>query len=372
MQMLALLPALLLTFAGGAERQAGPIAGGGRLWTLTTDDSDPNGGAVVALRGGPRWRAQKHAATDGGRILRRFGRNLFAVNTGAGTVQRVALGRGTVQDYDIGVESAPQDIHALPALAPRRAYVTRRFDPFLLELDLVTGALHDALDLSPVGGGAPIALGTMERDGSRLFVQVRVEDGGTRMPGEAHGVLAVVDLVTEQLIDVDPLAPGTQGIALAGAPPRLKMQIVAGTRTLFVSATESLLDERGGIEMVDLDALASVGFALSEETGGSDIGGFVMTSPEEGYYVFHTDIVASTHLKHFTIASGPDPGFEIVTMLGDTVDAIAHDPARRAIYLPTGFSWGTPGLHAVSTETNEVVGPLIDTLLRPHDVLVVY
>jgi hypothetical protein len=146
------------------------------------------------------------------------------------------------------------------------------------------------------------------------------------------------------------------------------MQILG--RTLFVSTTDSFLDECGGIEMVDLDLLASTGFALSEAQVSADMGGFVMTAPDEGYFVFHTDIVASTHLKHFTIPNGPDPGFEIVVLLGDTVEVIAHDPVLGRVFLPSGFAWGEPGLYVVSTQTNELIGPPVDTLLPPHDVLV--
>ncbi len=370
MHALAIVSTLLAALTGEPVKPVGPADEVSRLWALTSDDS--LAGAVVSVRGGAPWRAHVLARTDGGRLLRRFGGMLFVVNSGTGTLRRVAIVGGAVRDYDLGAGSEPQDVHVPPPLPfGPLAYVTRRHDPFLLELELATGVMRDVLDLSPVGGGAPIALGTMERDGSRLFVQVRVESGNDA-PGEAHGVLAVVDLVQRTLIDVDPLAPGIQGIALQGAPPRFKMQIVAGTRTLFVSTTDSLLDVRGGIEMVDLDALASTGFALTEEVGASDMGGFVMTSPDDGYYVFHTDILASTHLKHFRVPNAPDPGFEIVVLLNDTVDAIAHDPARSAIFLPSGVAWGTPGLYRVSTRTNQLVGPPIDTLQRPHDVLVGY
>jgi len=332
------------------------------LWVLTADG--PGAGKVVAVQSRPPWLARAVAPTDGALFLRRFGHALYAVNRSAGTIRRVPERGGSIRDYDIGALSEPQDVHVrVPATSfPPVAYVTRRYDPVLLELDLVSGETSDFVDLSPLGNGADIALGTLERDGDRLFVQVRVED----VPG-ASGVLAVVDLAEGELVDVDPLAMGVQGIALAGAPPRGKMQILG--RTLFVSATESSLDARGGIERIDLDTLASTGFAITEEEGGSDMGGFVMIAPDEGYYVFHTDLLASTHLKHFT-AGGPDPGPEIVVLLNDTVEVIAHDPRGRRIFLPSGFAWDTPGLYVVSTETHEVVGPPIETPLRAHDVIV--
>ncbi len=366
MHALALVPLLAALYAPPQFRQDS-LAAPSRLWVLTTDDDVS--GALVALRG-PPWSADALAPTAGGRLLRRFGRNLYALHTGAGTLRRVALTTGAFQDYAFGATSEPQDVHVPTGLAfAPRAYVTLRHDPVLLELDLATGTKQPFVDLSPVGGGAPIALGTIERDGAYLFVQVRVESESA-VPGGASGVLAVIDLTQRALVDVEPLTPGIQGIALQGAPPRFKMQILPGTRTLYVSTTDSHLDARGGIEMVDLDKLKSQGFALTEETGGSDMGGFVMTSPEEGYYVFHTDLLASTHLKHFKVPDQPDPGFEIVVLLNDTVDVLAHDPSRRAIFLPSGVAWGTPGLYRISTVTNTVVGTPIDTLQRPHDVLV--
>jgi len=351
---LPLLLGALLT--GVARQEAAPAPRLDHLWVLTADDA--SSGAVVAVQSRP-WHVRTLAATDGALWLRRFGHALFAVNRATGRIRRVPIRGGSVQEYDVGPTSEPQDVLVRP-LSPS-AFVTRRYDPYLAELDLVTGAISDAVDLSPVGHGAPIALGTLERDGEHLFVQVRVED----VPG-ASGVLAVVDLAQTELLDLDPVAPGIQGIALQGAPPRGKMQILG--RTLFVSATESSLDARGGIERVDLDLLVSTGFAITEEDGGSDMGGFAMIAPDEGYYVFHTDLLASTHLKHFTTANGPDPGPEIVVFLNDTVDVIAHDPRTRRILLPAGFS-DPRGLYAVSTVTHEVVGPPLD-IGRVQDVIV--
>jgi len=363
--MLHLLLAPCLLAAAAQVQAAGPPAALHRLWALTTNDGQS--GALVALDDRPPFAAAALAATDGGLRLRRFGRSLLALNTAASTVRLVPIGGGTPRDYALPAGSEPQDVLVLPA-SPL-AIVTRRQDPMLLELDLVTGALAEGVDLSPVGGGREMLLGTMERDGTRLFVQVRVEPlpGDPTPPG---GVLAVVDLAQHALVDVDPLAPGVQGIALQGAPPRGKMQILPGTRTLFVSTTDSLYDARGGIERVDLDLLASTGFALTEEAGGSDMGGFVMTAPDEGWYVFHTDFAPSTHLKHFTTAGGPDPGPEVVVFLGDTVDVLVHDPVRARVYLPSGFAWTGAGLYAVDTRTLQPLGAPLDAGLAPHDVVV--
>ena len=343
------------------------------LYAVTSNGA--GSGALLDIRGGPPWRVRTLALTDGGRRLRQFEKHLYVVNSETGTIQRVpASGIGASQVYHLGPTSEPQDVLVPSPQAQilQLAYVTRRNDPFLLVLNLITGSAADALDLSPVGGGASIALGTMERVGNRLFVQVRVLDG-TDSSGSAadtggdDGVLAVVELPGLTLLDVDPNAPGIQGIALEGAPPHLKMQVVE--KRLFVSTTDGWVDGRGGIEMVDLDTLASLGLALSEQEI-ADLGGFVMTKPDEGFFVFHTDLLASTHLKHFTIAGGPDPGFEIVVLLGDTPEPLAHDPVLHRIFLPSALA--TPaGLHVVDAITQTPVGAPIDTgAYPPHDVIV--
>ena len=303
-------------------------------------------------------------------LLRRFGRDVFVVNTEAGSVQRYPdEGTGTPLTFDLGADSRPQDVLVWPVgQVSGHAFVTRRENPFLHGIDLATSTGADVLDLSPVGNGSPIALGTMIREGRRLFVQVRVTPAG--LTNSDAGLLAVVDLPTLSLVDVEPGTPGVQGIELVGAPPRLKMQILEGA--LYVSATDSFLDGRGGIEKVDLESLTSLGFVLGEGQV-ADLGGFVMTSPEGGFFVFHTDFAASTHLKGFTVAGGPDPGPEILVLLGDTVDTLIHDPLLDRLFLPRGLAWNSPpGLRVIDATTRSPVGTgLVPLAERPRDAILV-
>jgi hypothetical protein len=348
----------------GVETEALPDPGP-RLFAVTADDF--TAGALVEVLGETRPTVAALAPTDGARQLRHFGDVLFVINRLAGTIARVPMDGGASQAYSLGIDAMPMDVLVPgPQLGgPGVVWVSRRNDPRLLLLDLDSGAGIDVIDLEPVGGGAAIALGTMERHGHRLFVQVRVS-AGDEVPGVDSGVLAVVDLSSRALIDVDPLSPGIQGVDLQGAPPRFKMQIV--DQVLFVSTTDSTNDARGGIEMVDLQTLTSVGYAASEADGFSDMGGFVMVDGQRGYYVFHTDFAISTHLVAFSIAGGTEPG-GMIDLLGDEVDVLVHDPWRQRLYLPSGFAPGAPGLYAFSSATDELLGPPLPTGLRPHDAL---
>jgi hypothetical protein len=336
------------------------------FFAVTADSFATGTGCVIEGRGGPPWFSSDVAATEGGRFLRRFGRFLYVVNTEAGSITRLRRDGSGVQTIDLGPGSLPQDVRLT---APQTVYITRRDDPRLFRYDLVTRTGSDVADLGVLAeGNETLRLRMLHSDGDRLFVQVDL-----RGPLNAsRGVLGVVDSNTGQLVDVDPLRPGVQGIPLAGAPPQLRMQILG--RTLFVSTTGNRLDNRGGIERVDLDTLASVGFALTEaQLGGVDLGGFVMVSADEGYVVAHTDIVPSTHLRHFTITGGATPGPDLVMLLGDAVESLAYDARRSRLYLPSGFAgFGAPqGVHVLDTRTNlPLVQSPIPTAARVHDVVV--
>jgi len=336
-----------------------------QLIAAVTDDLVS--GRVLDVRGGPPWTVSTIRPTSGGQLLRRCRNDLYLVNSTAGTIERFTMGVGPGEVFDLGAGSEPQDVWTTGrrprvrcgrSSEPELAFVTRRYNPVLLGVDLATGEEIDLVDLSPVGAGAPIELGTMIVDGSHLFVQVKVLAQGVEPLDQ--GILAVVNWRRQTLVDTDPIAAGIQGVALQGAPPRLKMQIIAATRTLFVSATEGTLDGRGAIEMVDLDSLTSIGFALSEREI-ADLGGFVMTSPDAGYFVFHTDFAASTHLKPFTIQGGSDPNPEIAILLGDEVETLVHDPQLNRLYMPTGAAAGPTGIHVIDTTTNSLVpgGPIL-------------
>ena len=342
------------------------------LYAVTKDGLGPGPGELIGLGRRPPWNSKLLAITDGGLRLRSFGEFLYVVNGVEGTITRTRNDGTSSSTLDLGGQSNPQDIlvHGRST-----AWITRLNEGRLARLELSTGELTESVDLGVLAQASEsIALRSMIRDGSRLFVQVGLTQTEGSLVPATRGLLAVVDLDSETLIDADPSTPGTQGIALLGGPPNHKMQIVGETRTLFVSTTLDRLDNRGGIEMVDLDRLVPLGYALTEAEVGADLGGFVMTSPQAGYFVFHTDIVASTHLKPFSLIGGASPEPELLVLLGGFVDVLVHDTDRQRLYVPSGFATlaTDPGIYVLDTVTNELVAPVpISTPLGPHDVVLV-
>jgi hypothetical protein len=226
----------------------------------------------------------------------------------------------------------------------------------------------------------------------RLFVQIRRLNeegpGGLAPPG----YLAVIDLATEQLIDVDPVSPGTQAIELQGTAPKHRMQIVPETRSLFVSASGGFFDA-GGIEVIDLDTLRSNGLVIREADGmtGADLGPFLMVTPSRGFLVYSTDFDLSSHLQPFSLSGGVDPGPNLHVSVGYAVPALAaerrgsgknwgRECGRRGVphcptrwfYLPDGV-FGRQGVHVFNATTGKRLSSTpTATSGQPTDVLLLH
>lgn len=317
-------------------------------------------GETVELLGGPPFAIAVLSPVLGGARLRAFGGELWVVNPVLGTLARIPTDGAPPEVIALGGQ--PQDV----LVARGSAYASDAAGA-LVRVDLAKGDVLPFADLTVLArAGETARVDALERDGARLLVEVGLVVDAT---GASRGVLAVVDLASGALLDQDPVVPGVQGVALQGAPPQGKMQVLG--RSLFVSTTGERLDERGGIEVVDLDRLESTGFVLTEQTVGADLGGFVMSSPSAGWFVFHTDIVASTHLKPFG-AGGPAPGFEVLVLLGASVEELALDPVRGRVYLPSGdaFLPAPPAVHVVGTGRPAPLGALA-LAAPPRDVVVV-
>jgi hypothetical protein len=294
-----------------------------------------------------------------------YGRH-YVVNPAAGTVQVIDPETfDTVLTISVGMGSTPHDILVVD---PRTAYVSRYDSTLLYRVDPTTGAFVDSIDLGGFAAddGLP-DMSMMARDGRHLFVQIQRVDRALSGNPVPPSLLAVIDIPTSQLLDVDPNEPGTQGIELLGTFPRFKMHVDSVARRLFVSAPGVRLDVSGGIEEVDLDALESLGFILPEEETIGDLGAFVMVSPDRGYFWGHTDIVESSHLLAFSRA-GMLPGELYLTFT--TVQSLAFDASTSQLFIPDCAST-VGGIQVLDTTTNALLtGSAIDTAGAPVDVVV--
>jgi hypothetical protein len=340
-----------------------------RLLVASTDET---GGAFGVLDPAPPFEAFadfRRAEPDA--VLRAHGglALLLSRSTGVLSVHSLKTAKRKKR-IALGAAEQPQD---LVVVGPRRAYVSREAATHLLRVDPKTGRRREVVDLSAFADadGRPELGNLLVHDG-RLYVQIRRRDdlaGGFAPPA----MIAVVDLATESLVDADPARDGVQAIELEGTSPKMAMQVIGDPPKLFVSATGGFFDQ-GGIERIDLATLASEGLVIAEEDGevGADLGAFVMTSETEGFLVFSTDLLLSSHLKPFSIPDGPEPGFEWIVSLDWFAPALAYDAQNGLLYYPhNGF--GDTGVHVFDGATGERLtegaapspGPPSDLLLVP-------
>ncbi len=248
--------ALLLAcggFPGGTSSAAAE-----RFVAVAWSDSQQGRGLVQRIQSEPPWAFDADAIVVGSNpTLRYAGNRLYAVSGADGTITVIDCATWSVtQVYAIGAQSQPLDI---AVVSPETAYVTTRTSTQLLRLNLDTGAVQHALDIAGfVNPGGVLTAGMMAVDAGRLLIQVaRFESLAAGAAGAADptGYLAVVDIASERLVDVDPIQEGIQAIALQGTYPKYKMNLLRDTRRLYLSASGAFFDE-GGLEEVDIGALA--------------------------------------------------------------------------------------------------------------------
>ncbi len=287
--------------------------------------------------------------------LRFFAGRVYAISPTAATITAIDAGSWTVTNvYAFAAGLLPQD---LAVVGPRMAYVVCAGAPQLRRLDLVTGVITPATDLSLFADldGNPDAVSITAFEG-RLFVSLarinQVSSQNNLVPA-----IAVIDVATGVLIDADPMVAGIQPIVLQGTAPLGRMQVIRESGRLYVKASGSFHDA-GGIEEVDLDLLRSNGLRISEweDNIGADLNAFCMIDADDGYLTFSTDLLLSSHLHKFNLSTGPDNGPDILTSLNYMTPAMVHDPSSGMLYVPQGP--GSPaGVYVVDAASGAVLTP---------------
>ncbi|MFH1278847.1 MAG: T9SS type A sorting domain-containing protein [Candidatus Eisenbacteria bacterium] len=233
----------------------------------------------------------------------------------------------TVLEFSVGAGSNPQDIAFATA---SKAYVTRYESVWLYEVDPGTGAIVDSVDLSSFADadGLP-EMAQTALWGGRLFVQVQRIDRNTWTP-VSPAYLAVIDVATNALVDADPGLPGVQGIALAGKNPNGPMRLDADAGRLYVGCTGNYLAEDGGVERVDLRALATEGFVMTEAALGGDLG-VIATDGAIGFAAVSDDWFFSTRIVSFDVATGAP--LDTLYSTDGYVPDIEYDPVTSHLFV---------------------------------------
>lgn len=332
---------------------------------VTTTDFQTGSASVIGLDGDPTVQ-NNIAAIHSDAVARFFGGLIYVVNRfGADNVQILdpATDFATVRQFSVGNGSDPHDI---VVMSPTKAYVTRYNETDLWIVNPSTGNKTGSVDLSELADDDGIPeMDHLILEGDRLLVTVqRIDRNGDWGPvGTSY--VAMVDVNTDALIDIDPLTNGTQPMKLAGSNPfsEFALDPVSGEPCVAAVGDWGVLD--GGIERID-----PVGFStqviLTGAAAQGDITDVALASATTAFAII-TDASFNNKLIAFNPQNGAVTG---------TVYAPGAFVLQDAEIGPSGRLFATdrtatlPGIRVYDTQTlAEITTAPIDVGLPPFDII---
>lgn len=281
-------------------------------------------------------------------------------------------GFATLWECSVGNGTNPHD---LIFAAPDKAYVTLYERRELLIVDPTVGPscegfIRGSIDL----GALADADGIPEMDtgrilDGRLFITVQRLDRFRFFLPSDFSVVAVLDVATDELIDVDPSTPAPDGIRLTGKNPFSGGQGISvdAEGRLVLGEVGSFGDRAdGGIEVVDPVALRAEGFLVTEGELGGNLTDFALVGPTEAYAIVTGDDFLNTLVRF-------DPSTRTVTGVVTTSEEylvdLEYEPVRAELYL-TDRTLLRPGIRIFRTgDGTEVTDGAIDMGLPPFDIV---
>jgi hypothetical protein len=178
-----------------------------------------------------------------------------------------AQGFDTVRQFSLGLGRNLQDI----AFADDgTAYVSCYDTAELLHVDPQTGQVLQVISTAAFADqdGLPETHRVLVH-GARLFVSCQRLDRDSWYSPVGDSWLLVLDLATSAWIDCDPTLPGVQGVRLVGTNPATTIQEAGGA--LLVGCVGFYGMQDGGVDVVDPEALVSLGQEITELELGGDL-----------------------------------------------------------------------------------------------------
>ena len=272
--------------------------------------------------------------------------------------------RTPVLQFSTGNGTNPHDIAFASA---SKAYISRYDDTRILIVNPQDGSELGTVDLGAFADvdGAP-EMSQMAIVDDRLYVACQLQDRDAGFVPAARGILVVVDIETDQLVDMDPAVDGVQARLLAAGNPT---SVVAVGTQLVVAEVAGFGDLAGGIEVIDLQDGSSRGLVVSEADLGGDINFLALSSASKGYAVV-SDVNFANHVYPVDLSSGVVHAKLASHSTGFT-PSLAVD-GQRLIIADRG-TFDNPdggGLLFYDTETDQLVAGPISTGLPPASIAV--
>jgi len=315
---------------------------------------------------------QNLASVHSDAVAREYGGLIYVVNRlYQDNIQVIDPDQGfaTIRQFSVGPGSNPQDI---AFVSPTRAYVSRYEEVSLYEVDPTTGAVSDVIDLSALADADGIPeMAQMAVSGDRLFVAIQRLDRDYYWLPSPPSYLAVIDTGSNELVDVDPVSPGMQGIVLAATNPSTEILEDPATGALCVgeAAKWGLLD--GAIEAIDPEALISLGLVSTEAQLGGEVNDFTLPVGGTAHAVVS---VSAPSWEAFCVSFDWATGDKIQDVWRpggfNVTDIEVHDGARE-LFL-SDRTYANPGVRVFdAAHGQQLTSSPLDVGLPPHDLLVV-
>ncbi len=265
--------------------------------------------------------------------------------------------------YSTGNGSNPHD---MAFVSEEKAYISRYGQTQLLIVNPVSGDLLGEVELSVFADadGLP-EVSQLALYGNHLFAACQRLDRDNGWVPTDVSVIAVVDVLTDQVVDVDANTAGVQGIVMTSKNPA--GAVLRGNKW-FLSAVNTFDDlTDGGIEVIDLANLRSDGVVLGEMALGGNLSSMAMVSDDEGYVVVldasFVNVVKRFGLGMQSVSAG------LSGLSGGFVPSLGVFGGR--LYVLDGGSFVDPtsaGVKVYDVKTDQPIAGPISTGLLPASI----
>jgi hypothetical protein len=236
-----------------------------RVFVATTDFGS---GAISTVElGPPRTAVNDRAVICPDAVLRYFFGQLYVIERFGCDNIRVLdpVTCSLIRQFSVGNGSNPNDICVI---SPTKAYVTRYDSADLWIVDPSTGTFTGAISLAPFADrdGLP-EMNRMTYHAGRVFVTCQRLDRDNFFSPTDSSLVVVIDAATDQVVDADPVAAGTQGILLPLTNPGTKFAVTP-EGDFLLGCTGFFGVNDGGVVRLDPRT-----FQASVEVGEAALGG---------------------------------------------------------------------------------------------------
>ena len=272
--------------------------------------------------------------------------------------------RTPLTQFSVGNGTNPQDIEVVAA---DKAYVTLYERSEVLVVDPRDGTELERIDLSAFADADDLPeIADIARVGQRLYISCqRLDRNGTWGPAD-DSFIAVIDIDSNALVDIDPERDGIQGIVLSSPNPNALIPV---GQSIVVSTVAHFGDRLGGVEVIDTQSNRSLGIAVSEEDLGGDLNRIALVDGERGFAIISDENFVN-YVIPFNLQSGQvSPALQGLS--GGYIPDLAVDGNRLIVADQGSFSDpSSAGLKIFDAADHSLLQGPISTGLPPVSIAV--